>query len=185
VSVVVTVFTSGTSGDLRERGGQCGPGLVEPGLDGTHRDVKVSCDLAVAQALQVEQQHGLALAVGQGGDGAVHARGGFGGLGRLRRAGELRRLVGQAGHLRPELAQPSARHVERDSAEPGAEPVRGTQAFQVGHRGDRRFLGGVTRQFGGAQDPRGQEYRGVPVTAQQLGERLPVSRERLVHQVGV
>jgi hypothetical protein len=101
------------------------------------------------------------------------------------RAGQPGGLVGQAGNLGPELAEPSAGHVERDSAERGAEPVRGPQALQVGQDRDRGFLGGITRQLGGAENPHRQEHRRVPVTAQQLRERLPVARERFAHQVRV
>ena len=83
------------------------------------------------------------------------------------------------------LAQPAAGHVERDAAEPGAEPVRGPQALQVGQDRDRGFLGGITRQLGGTENPRRQEHRRVPMTAQQFRERLPVARERLAYQVRV
>jgi hypothetical protein len=48
---------------------------------------KILGDLTVTQALQVEQQHGLPLAVRQGRDGPVHAGRDLGGLGRLGRAG--------------------------------------------------------------------------------------------------
>ena len=90
-------------GQLSESGDQDGPGLMEPGLNSPDRDAKILGDLTVTQALQVEQQHGLPLAVRQGRDGPVHAGRDLGGLGRLGRAGQLRRLVGQARNLRPEL----------------------------------------------------------------------------------
>ena len=49
-------------GDLRKRRGQGGPGLVEPGLDGAGRDAELCGNLAMTEALEVKQQHGVALA---------------------------------------------------------------------------------------------------------------------------
>jgi Amidohydrolase len=81
------------------------------------------------------------------------------------------------------LAQPPPGHVQRDAAEPGAEPLGRAQPAQIGHRRDRRLLRGVAGQLWGLQDPCGQEHGGVPVPGQQLGER-PGLRLAFTHGAG-
>jgi hypothetical protein len=55
-----------------KRGSQGGSGLVQPGLDRAYRDGQIGGHLAVGEPLQVEQQHRVALPVGQPGHGTAH-----------------------------------------------------------------------------------------------------------------
>ena len=140
----------------------------------------------MAQALQVEQQHGVALAAGKLVDGAPDARGEVGEFRRFGRPGDSTGPVGlRPRHLGPQVAQPPAGHIQRDAAEPRAEPVGRPELAQVRHGRDRGLLHGVSGQIRRAQDSGGQEGRGAPVAPQQHRERVPASAERLAHKVGV
>jgi hypothetical protein len=127
--------------------------LPRPGLDRADRDGKLGGHLAVGEALQIEQEHGVALAVGELGHGGPDPG---------RQVGELRALIGAGVGRRPvrHLADPAGRsfgtrqaeeaprHVQRDAAEPRAEPARRAQPVQAHHGRDGGLLGGVPGQVG-------------------------------------
>jgi hypothetical protein len=140
----------------------------------------------MAEAMQVEQVHGAPLAAGQGRDGPADPAGdvrGFRSLGRPgRAAGGIRHYPED---LPAHLPQPPPGHVQRDAAEPGAEPVGGPEPAQVGHRGDGCLLGGVSGQVRRSQNSLGQEDGRVPVPAHQFGERFSGAAQGILHQIGM
>ena len=162
-----------------QRGGERGAGLVQPGFHRTDRDGKLRGYLTMGEALQVEQENGIPLAVGE-----LSHRGPDSG----RQVGQFRTLVGawlrrcpvecpvQCGRpFRPELAHPAPGHVERDPAEPGAEPARCPEPVQADQRRDGGFLGGIGGQVRRAQHPGRERDGGGPVPGHQGGEGVLVA----------
>ena len=145
----------------------------------------------MGQALQVEQENGLALALGELGHGRADPRGEFGQFRALIRARLIRHRLGPhsvgaaGGQFGPQLTQPAPGHVQRDAAEPGAEPVRRTQPAQVGHGRDAGFLGGVPGQVGRPEQPGRERHRGRPMTGDQLGEGALVAAQGRLHKFRV
>ena len=170
------------AGERHQRGGERGAGLMQPGLDRADRDGKLGGYLTVGEALQVEQEDGVPLAVGQ----LSHR-----GPDRGRKLGEFRALIG-AGVLgcpvrclvedggrpfRPQLAYPAAGHVQRDPAEPGAEPARRAEPVQAHHCRDGGLLRGIAGQVRRAKHP-GRECHGRgPVPGHQRGKGVLVTAQ--------
>ncbi len=92
----------------------------------------------MSQALQVEEEDGLALTVGELGDGSPDPGGELGEFCALVRAWLIRHPfrphpVGRVNRpFGAPLTQPAPGHIQRDAAEPGAKSVRRTQPAQVG-----------------------------------------------------
>ena len=170
------------AGERHQGGGERGAGLMQPGLDRADRDGKLGGYLAVGEALQVEQEDGVPLAVGKLSDR---------GPDRGRKLGEFRALIG-AGLVgcpvpclvedggrpfRPQLARPAAGHVQRDPAEPGAEPGRRTEPVQAHQRRDGGFLCGISGQVRRAKHPRRECHGGGPVPGHQRGKGVLVTAQ--------
>ena len=138
------------------------------------RDAQFRGHLAVAEALQVEQEHRVPLAVGQAGDRGPDPGREVGQFRELVRARAGRDPVGPGPvrAFRAQLPEPAPGNVQRDAAEPGTEPVCAAQPVQPGHRGHHCFLDRVAGQVLGAQDAGGQGRGHVLVAAHQFRERL-------------
>jgi hypothetical protein len=105
-------------------------------------------DLGVAEAAEVEQGDGRALAGRQRGDGSTHALGDRRRLGRLVGPGVVRRALDavEARPARPVL-QRAAAEVQAYADQPGGEAVVAAQALEPEQRGDDRLLRGVGGRF--------------------------------------
>ena len=175
--------------DTRDTGSAYGasrPGLVQPGLHGPDRDVQLGGHLAVAEALQVEQEHRLPLPVGEACDRRPDPGREVGQLGELVRSGAVAGAVGPGRRpFRAELAEPAPRDVQGYAAEPGTEPVGAAQPVQTGHRRHHGLLDGVPGQVLGAEHAGRERRGGGLVPAYQLGERLPGAGQRPADQVCV
>lgn len=166
--------------------GQRSPALMQSSLDGADGDIQLCCHLAVAKALKVKEPDRVPLASGQARDSTANTRREISDLRGFCRARRFRHRVKlQAQNLRAELPQPPARQIEGDTAKPAAGPIRRSQPHQVGHRSDRRFLRSIAAQLNRAKDPGRKKHRCIPVTPQQLADRLPRSRESLPHQISI
>ncbi len=155
---------------------------MQPGLDRADRDGKLGRYLTVGEALQVEQENGVPLAVGKLG----HR-----GPDRGRELGEFRALVGAwllacpvrclAGDngrpFRPQLARPAPGHIQCDPAEPGAEPVRSTEPVQAHQCRDGGFLCGIGGQVRRAKHPRRERHGHGPVPGHQRGKSVLVTAQ--------
>ena len=155
---------------------------MQPGFDRADRDGKLGRYLTVGEALQVEQQNGVALAVGElghrGADrgrklGEFRALIGAGFVGR-----RVRRLVAEDGRpFRPQLACPAPGHVQRDPAEPGAESGRRAEPVKAHQRRDGGLLCGIPGQVRGAEHPRRERHGRGPVPGHQRGKGVLVTAQ--------
>ena len=140
----------------------------------------------MGQALQVEEEDGLALAIGQAGDGGSDRGGEFGEFRALVRAWLGRHLVlGNDRQFGAQLTQPAPGHIQGDAAEPGSKPVRRAQPVQVGQGGYAGFLRGVPGQVRRPEQPGRERDRGGPVTADQISEGVFVATQRSLHEFRV
>jgi hypothetical protein len=160
--------------------------LVQPGLHRTEADTEFGGDLAVAEPLQVEQQHSLTLAWREVGDGASDSLRQHGGLGHLLRPGRWISEVNADQRADPAslLEQPS-RHVQGDATQPRAEASRLGEPVQAHERNHDCLLAGVTGQVGVVEDPLGQTAGRVPMAYDESGEGVLVTEPGTCRQLGV
>jgi hypothetical protein len=120
---------------------------VQPGLHCAETDTEFGGNLSMAEPLQVEQQHRLALAGREVGDGVTDSLSEHGGLGDLLRSGTWIGEVAAGKRTEPAgFLQPASGHVQSDATQPWTEASRLGESVQAHQRNHDRLLASIKGQ---------------------------------------
>lgn len=149
-------------------------GVMEAGLRRPGGNLESVGHLVHREAVVEAQDQDAALRVGQPAEAALELVP----IGQLGRAIELARFGRDDRDLRAPLAPTSAdvvAGVDEQPVEPGVEPLRVAQRGQIAPGSDQRFLGGILRELGVAQDVASGRVQPIDGTAGKHAEGLAVS----------
>lgn len=160
--------------------------LVQAVFHRADRDAQLSGHLGMSHPLPVKQQSRLTLARRKPGHRFPHQRRdlhSFVGVLRTVPAVQVSQVIGQ--YQPTALLQAPTRQVQRDPAQPGAEPSRAAQPRQTQIRQQRGFLHHLRSQAAITQHPPSQRPGQGCVTLDQPAKGLLITPTRSVDQHGV